>query len=302
MIAIEHLDANSMMTVSLVQGCGEGNSDDEVYKNASQAMASNKTTKRSDLAPPPKPAKETADVDAGRQPRTLGWLVLIVGACSTWYWYRPLPKSDTETVHSTIPNNWPTSQSGPRSLWTDDGLIVPSLDDIKLNNAVDRLSPPAQSSEDSQLVGTPNVSVIPWEDTRKDFRDVLRTEILPRLPIEPAVTSVPIDSKPPTWTQDEPNSLSAKAPRDGEAKWPDAGYVPEQVVQKAKQKQANKITTKIPQLLETGMRSIRTSEEISEEIETAEPGNASNSSGLEPIPQEPAVPRQPNFIRQPTKK
>lgn len=264
-------------------------------------MTRKKTTKRNDLAPPPKLATKESQVDAGRQPRTLGWLVLIVGACSTWYWYRPLPKSVTETVHSTIPNNWPT-QSGPRSLWTDDGLIVPSIDDIKFNNSVDRLGPLAPSSEDSPLVGTPNVSVIPWEDTRKDFRDVLRAEILPRLPIEPLVTSVPIDSKPPTWTPDDPSSLSGKtskeAAKDRDAKWPDAGYVPEQVVQKVKQKQANKITTKIPQLLETGMRSIRTSEEI----ETAGRGDVSNQSGLDSIPQEQAVPRQPNFIRQPTKK
>jgi hypothetical protein len=35
-VAIEHLDANSMMTVSFVQGCGEGNSNDQLYKNASQ--------------------------------------------------------------------------------------------------------------------------------------------------------------------------------------------------------------------------------------------------------------------------
>jgi hypothetical protein len=265
-------------------------------------MTRKKTAKRSDLAPPPKRTPEESQVEPGRQPRTLGWFVLIVGACSTWYWYRPLPKSVTETVHSTIPNNWPTSQSGPRNLWTDDGLIVPSIDDIKFHNAVDRLGPPAPNSDNSPLVGTPNVSVIPWEDTRKDFRDVLRAEVLPRLPVEPLVTSVPIDSKPPTWTPDDQSSLSPKASKeaskDRDAKWPDAGYVPEQVVQKAKQKQANKITTKIPQLLETGMRSIRTSEEI----ETAGRGDASNPSGPDPIPQEPAVPRQPNFIRQPTKK
>jgi hypothetical protein len=271
-------------------------------KTHPKKMTRKKTTKRSDLAPPPKTAPEKSQVDAGRQPRTLGWFVLIVGACSTWYWYRPLPKTVTETVHSTIPNNWPTSQSGPRSLWTDDGLIVPSIDDIKFHNAVDRLGPLAPNSDNSPLVGTPNVSVIPWEDTRKDFRDVLRAEVLPRLPVEPLVTSVPIDSKPPTWTPDDKNSLSPKASKeaskDRETKWPDAGYVPEQVVQKVKQKQANKITTKIPQLLETGMRSIRTSEEI----ETAGRGDVSNPSGLVSIPQEPAVPRQPNFIRQPTKK
>jgi hypothetical protein len=265
-------------------------------------MTRKKTTKRSDLAPPPKRTPEESQLEPGRQPRTLAWLVLIVGACSTWYWYRPLPKSVTETVHSTIPNNWPTSQSGTRNLWTDDGLIAPSIEDIKFINAVDRLGPPAPSSEVSPLVGTPNVSVIPWEDTRKDFRDVLRAEVLPRLPIEPLVTSVPIDSKPPIWTPDDQSLLSAKtskdASKDREAKWPDAGYVPDQVVQKAKQKQANKITTKIPPLLETGMRSIRTSEEI----ETAGRGDDSNQAGPDSIPQEPAVPRQPNFIRQPTKK
>ncbi|MCF7960827.1 MAG: hypothetical protein K9M08_08790 [Pirellula sp.] len=265
-------------------------------------MTRKKTTKRSDLAPPPKRTPEESQVEPGRQPRTLGWFVLIVGACSTWYWYRPLPKSVTETVHSTIPNNWPTSQSGPRNLWTDDGLIAPSIDDIKFHNAVDRLNPSAPNSDNSPLVGTPNVSVIPWEDTRKDFRDVLRAEVLPRLPVEPLVTSVPIDSKPPTWTTNDQSSLppkaSKEASKDREAKWPDAGYVPEQVVQKAKQKQANKITTKIPPLLETGMRSIRTSEEI----ETAGQGDVSNPARLESNPQEPAVPRQPNFIRQPTKK
>ena len=261
-------------------------------------MTRKKTAKRSDLAPPPKHAPAQSQIEPGRQPRTLGWLVLIVGACSTWYWYRPLPKSVTETVHSTIPNNWQTSPSGTRSLWTDDGLIAPSIDDIKFINAVDRLGPPAPSSEDSPLVGTPNVSVIPWEDTRKDFRDVLRAEVLPRLPVEPLVTSVPIDSKPPIWTPDDQSSLSPKTSKEGEAKWPDAGYVPEQVVQKAKQKQANKITTKIPPLLETGMRSIRTSEEN----ETGGRAEVSNQAGPDSIPQEPAVPRQPNFIRQPTKK
>ena len=261
-------------------------------------MARKKTTKRDDLVPPPKTGKEASHVDAGRQPRILGWLVLVVGACSTWYWYRPLPKSVVETVHPTIPNNWPTSQSGPRSLWTDDGLIVPNIDEITKNSSVDRLGPTSQSTEDSPLVGTPNVTVIPWEDARKDFREVLRTEVLPRLPIEPLVTSVSIDSKPPIWTPDEQNSLSARELKDREGKWPDAGYVPEQVVQKAKQKQANKITTKIPQLLETGMRSIRTSEEI----ETTVRADVSSQSRLDSVPQEQAVPRQPQFIRQPPKK
>ena len=93
---------------------------------ATHSMARKK--KRDDLASklelsPPLPTK-----DVSRQPRILGWLVLIAGASSTWYWYRPLPPSVNEIANPALTLSLPNFPSGPKSLWTDQGLVVPSLE------------------------------------------------------------------------------------------------------------------------------------------------------------------------------
>jgi hypothetical protein len=249
--------------------------------------------KRDDLASEPKPTKDSPSVDPGRQPRVLGWLVLITGAFSTWYWYRPLPPAATETANSTLPTRWPTSQSGPKSVWTHDRLDIPNLADFAEEESDLLLKPSAAQSSEPKLVGTPNVSLVPWDEPAQDIHAVLKSEVIPLVPIEPPIGSSSNPTlSPPTWTPGQQEEADSKASKKRRNEWPDVGYNPEPSRELPKQKRASRVATQIPALLETGMRSIRTSEEgeVSRPHPTETPG---------PHPSQPS--RQPQFIRQPTK-
>ena len=240
----------------------------------------------------------TVPLDSGRQPRILGWLVLIAGACSTWYWYRPLPPSVAETVHSTLPNRWPTSQSGPRSLWTDDGMIVPNIADALESSKADQGFTSEPISLDATLASPPYVALIPSDDARPNIREMLKTERIPRVPVEPMIATAPSNSTlPPLWSPDQQSSKPAVLANPNQSAWPDLGYVPKQPDKKSQQKQANPITTQFPHLLETGMRSIRTSENHEASVNDAStafpPATKTEGSST--------AERQPQFIRQPSK-
>jgi len=272
-------------------------------QNPSPSMARKK--KRDDLEPVP---IESSDVDPGRQPRVLGWLVLIVGTASTWYWYRPLPPSVTEAVNAAKPNDWSNGPNAPAGIWTDNGLIVPSLTE---SNAPTTFAPSLPDRvlldrEVPQLVGATGIAMVPMHESKVDIRDVLKTERLPMVPVEPTTP----ESRNPTagpsaWIPESTQTPTALLPKaqDATNSWPDVGYVPESVKQRAALRAATKITTNIPPLLETGMRSIRTLESKEEQaVEKMGPGSRETSQGnADSASNAPAPGRSPAFIRQPKK-
>lgn len=247
-----------------------------------------KKSKQSDLGAPNKAPPPSAPTP-GRQPRIVGWLVIIVGCVSTWYWYKPLPDSVQQTVHSTNANSWVTSDSGPKSLWSDQGLVVPGTSGVFENpiefQAGDSNAQPAEAN----LVGTPKVTLVPWSETQHDIREVLRTErqqanathrqesIALSEPPRPLIPA----ANPPIG----PLETSVAKPS-----WPDEGYVPPP---KAKRRNQAQITAPIPPFLETGMKSIRTTE--SDDV----PGPKGTIAPNAEPPSAPAPIRQPQFIRQP---
>lgn len=282
-------------------------------KNPSLSMARKK--KRDDLEPV---QIEPAAVDLGRQPRVLGWLVLIVGTASTWYWYRPLPPTVTEAVNAAKPNDWSNGSTAPASIWTDNGLIVPSLTDANSPSTfapslADR-APPSQTLPDraplnreaSQLVGSVGIALVPMHESKVDIRDVLKTERLPMVPVEPVRPEAKNPTAgPSTWVPESMQTPTALLPKTQGAasSWPDVGYVPESVKQRAALRAATKITTSIPPLLETGMRSIKTLEGKEEQqVEKTGPASQEGSQGnADSSSNAPAPGRAPAFIRQPKK-
>ena len=251
-------------------------------------------TKRDDLAAKPETLKDP--IDTNRQPRIFGWLVLIVGSFSTWYWYRPLPSSVQETVHSVLPNHWAISQTGPKSLWTAEGLFVPSISPDEPEGVGGQLDSLGEKGEDSGLVKSPAVTLMPLNETRLDIRDVIQTESIPRMPLEPSASSrlKPMDG-PTIWTPDsqKPDRVSSKLNSD--PKWPDEGFMSKRSQKKAQQKATTKITTQIPPLLETGMRSIRSFDEKESQNNT----DARNAESVQPSIAPDLPKRPPQFINQP---
>ncbi len=255
-------------------------------------------SKRDDLATSKPPTTQPAP-DPGRQPRVVAWLVLIVGGFSSWYWYRPLPDIVNQTVHSTAASSWPTSASGPKSLWSDQGLVVPSTAGTTEDMPEFRDERLNQLSDESRLIGAPKVTLVPWNEVQHDIRDVLRTERVPMVSIVPDLSKdKPLASAPNVWTPDQ-----QRANQTGEAthvlstsNWPDEGYVPPTKSKRDQRRAALQITTQIPPLLETGLKSIRTSES-EESMGTSEIAKTTSSEALQTTPSAP--PRQPNFIRQP---
>ncbi len=242
-----------------------------------------KKTNRNDQPPakasPSRPVLE----DNGRQPRIVGWLVLIVGGFSSWYWYRPLPDSVHQTVHATGPSSWASSKSGPNSLWTDQTLILPSTEEKIDAASLPLIESSSQANDDSQLVGSPKVTLVPWNDVHVNIRDVIKTERVPLVPVTPDFQKETLADAPQPWTPDQQLSNRAGAATEFKPKWPDAGYIPQQKLQKEQRRAATQITTPIPKLLETGMKSIRP-----DETENLPQSNVSAQP-----------PRQPQFIRQP---
>ena len=252
---------------------------------------------RDDLAASKPPTTQPAALDPGRQPRIVGWLVLIVGAFSSWYWYRPLPDSVNQTVHSTAGSSWPTSASGPKSLWTDQGLVVPSTSGATDNLPEIRDQHVNQPSDESRLIGAPKVTLIPWNDVQHDIRDILKTERVPMIPVAPDLSQNKSSfNSPQVWTPDPLQVDRTGETTHSNSSWPDQGYVPPAKTKRDQRRAAVQITTQIPPLLETGMKSIRTAES-EESIGTSERLKPSSSEALQTTPSEP--PRQPKFIRQP---
>ena len=252
-----------------------------------------KKTKLSDLgasnnAPPASPPSP------GRQPRIVGWLVLIAGGISTWYWYKPLPDSVHQTVNSASAASWATSDSGPKSLWSDQGLVVPGTSGVFENPVDFQGSTNAQSAE-ANLVGAPKVTLVPWSDTQLDIREVLKKE----------ASAVPADRKESTFTAEPPRALppatspalSSIETTISKPSWPDEGYVPPP---KAKRRNQAQITAPIPPFLETGMKSIRTTDsEDSPPPRDANQPNTEQPNTEQQSATTPAPIRQPQFIRQP---
>lgn len=238
-------------------------------------------SKRDDLAASKPPTTQSVAPDPGRQPRIVGWLVLIVGVFSSWYWYRPLPDTVNQTVHSTPASSWPTSATGPKSLWSDQGLVVPSTSGTMENLPEFRDQRVNQPSEESRLIGAPKVTLVPWNDVQHDIREILKTERVPMVPVAPDLTQTkPSFNAPQVWTPDEQRVGRTSETTQLNSNWPDQGYVPLAKTKRDQRRAAVQITTQIPPLLETGMKSIRAAESEESTIQS-----------------EPA--RQPQFIRQP---
>lgn len=245
--------------------------------------------KRDDLNPQPFPASGTSDsIDAGRQPRLLGWIVLILGSFSTWYWYRPLPSSVAETLHST--------PKGPTSIWANGRFDLPSLETLVEEDSQQPHSR-TQTETTPELLGKPGVALLPQIDPLPNVRDVLNKTSVPLLPPVPPI-QVSSQSRPETWSPEQQSPvLSRPLLKAGDA-WPDIGYVPESHTNRGLSQNKMEIppmtTSHIPPLLETGMRTIRLADE------------AEKSEGLPARPTTKATndapPRQPQFIRQPARK
>ncbi len=252
---------------------------------------------RDDLSPVGCPKPNTAIADPGRQPRIVGWLVLIVGAFSSWYWYRPLPDSVHQTIHATNTASWATTKSGPNSLWTEQTLILPNTDSpTSTSNEFRSTEMSSDSGDDSKLVGTPKVTLVPWSEVHHDIRDVLKTERVPMVPISPTFNEGARTFSPQVWTPDQQLSSRMSDSTQLKSKWPDSGYVAPQKLQKEQRRSASQITTQIPKLLETGMKSIRPEEPL----RSPSPAIASQPDKPDIALPQPAQPtRQPQFIRQP---
>lgn len=254
-------------------------------------------SKQDDLAASKPSTTHSVSTDPGRQPRIVGWLVLIVGAFSSWYWYRPLPDSVNQTVHSTAASSWPTSASGPKSLWTDQGLVVPSTSGATETLSEFRDQRVNQSNDESRLIGTPKVTLIPWNDVQHDIRDILKTERVPMVPVVPDLTQhKPSFNAPQVWTPDQQRVDRIGEMAHSNSNWPDQGYVPPAKTKRDQRRAASQITTHIPPLLETGMKSIRTTES-EDSVGINGLSHPTSPEALQTTPSEP--PRQPKFIRQP---
>ncbi len=256
-----------------------------------------KKSKRSDLGASNK-APPTSPPSPSRQPRIVGWLVLIAGGISTWYWYKPLPDSVHQTVNSASAASWATSDSGPKSLWSDQGLVVPGTSGV-FENPIEFQSSNtnAQSAESAEanLVGTPKVTLVPWSDTQLDIREVLKKEAsaVPSDRKESNFTAEPTRSLPPAAS----SALSSIETTISKPSWPDEGYVPPP---KAKRRNQAQITAPIPPFLETGMKSIRTTDSD----DNSPPRDANQRDANQPNTEQQSAPasvpiRQPQFIRQP---
>lgn len=260
-------------------------------------MARPRKPKRDDLVPPSLPKEATSIPDKGRQPRIVGWLVLITGGFSSWYWYRPLPSSVNESVHATMPKDWPTSASGPKSLWSDSGLVLPSIGDNHDHGLEAKSRSPSLLSSESELVASPRVTLVPLTEKRQELLEVLKTERIPMVPVSPLPSLDKSATGPaPLWTQEDSETGGPSRATSSNV-WPDVGYVPPEKTRRQQAKAATRITTRIPALLETGMKSIRTSEDLELGSNANHPGN---ESGAAPVDTH-GIERTPQFIRQPKK-
>ena len=254
-------------------------------------------SKRDDLAALKAATSKQPKPDLSRQPRIVGWLVLIVVGFSSWYWYRPLPDNVNQTAHSTLPPAWPTSISGPKSLWSEQNLMVPSTLEATENLPESRSDFGNQRAEESRFIGAPKVTLVPFHEVQHDIREVLKNQRVPMVPIAPDMKiGNSASNLPQVWTPDHQRSHSDARLTTSTSNWPDEGYLPPARIQREERRSAVKITTQIPPLLETGMKSIRTSDsDVSIGAGYATHPRSSETeltSTTEPS-------RQPQFIRQP---
>lgn len=177
-------------------------------------------------APAPEPSPtlpaSTNDTAYTQQPKVLGWLVLLAGGFSTWYWYRPLPPQVNETANSGFSAQWPAANTNPKSIWDDRGLIVPSLDvplevpklESSLGGAIASSNNQLQSANNSltnDLVGPTQVTLVPAREKKSDLAEILKNEKLPLVPIDNAPPLATQPTRPPApWIAD--GNSSAKSP------------------------------------------------------------------------------------------
>jgi len=138
-------------------------------------------------------------------------------------------------------------------------------------------------SGESGLVGEPKVTLVPWNESRVDLRDMIKTERVPMVPLKPNLKAEEVISNSgPVW-----------APESQRKSWPDEGYVPPA---KAKRSSSVKITAPIPPFLEAGMKSIRPMD--ADESSGTRDRTKTASIETASVPPLESV-RQPQFIRQP---
>jgi hypothetical protein len=150
-----------------------------------------------------------------KQPRLLGWLMIVGGAFSTWCWYRPLPKNKgLPTIVSVSTKPLPDASGDAQ------GLVLPSIAEPG-NAASQTLRTTAVNELPPDLVGEGEVALQPYQENRhRELQERVGTEPLPVIPIEsPLVTLGRPNPKPPLWTNGlgpDPRSLMATqaTPRD----------------------------------------------------------------------------------------
>jgi hypothetical protein len=248
--------------------------------------------KRDDLNIESLPAQDEKKLaDSGRQPRIVGWLVLIAGSFSTWYWYRPLPSTVTESLHATPSKSW-NNPSGPKSVWTHGKFDIPDIATLVADDPSTAETLSAQPLSPT-LLGTPNVSLIPSNDPQVTVRDVLDSQLAPYVPPVPPLLA-PLPNQPSLNTEPKSTEPSTASVATNNKQWPDVGYVPSVSARTAPRSAATPLNGSIPQLLEAGMRSVHSNQGAA----STQPKPSTSLHGPTGDSQSPPT-RQPQFIRQP---
>jgi hypothetical protein len=256
-----------------------------------------------------------------QQPKVLGWLILIAGGFSTWYWYRPLPTAVNETTNSGFSAAWPNPPAGPKSIWSDKGLVVPSLE---APIEVPRFEPRTDLSQ--ELVGARNVTLTLSRERREELSNYLKPDRLPVASVDHHVPATAPLAKPPApWTSNEarnsssPNAtatsidrqvpitdtvptspfgsamgtqIAAPKLKESTTQWPDSNYTVGS--QPCNELPRSVPTAHAPPLLQTGMRSIHLQDDELQRTVAKPP-----IENLAPAPNDK---REPKYIKQPKRK
>ena len=182
-------------------------------------------------------------------------------------------------------------------MWSEQNLLIPSTFEGAENLPDSRVDFGNQRAEESRLIGAPKVTLVPFHEVHHDIRAVLKNERVPMIPIAPDLKIGHTTSNAPqVWTPERQQKKSIEGLTSSNSIWPDEGFVPIAKIQKEQRRSAVKITTQIPPLLETGMKSIRTSD-TEGSVEASYPANPKKSESDFSLMPEPT--RQPQLIRQP---
>jgi hypothetical protein len=163
-----------------------------------------------------------ANGEAAQRPFSLIVLILAAGAASTWYWYRPLPKSspDVEQVSANAPRNETrfSKEPRPKSRWKDSGLVFPTSDPADLNgnantigtsNSANMSGSTASPNDPQPLTGSGDLALKPFLDRERPLTETVAREPLPMMPIPSPNASLRAALPPPKlWT----NAPSIAAP------------------------------------------------------------------------------------------